>query len=359
MEAFQGWGADPFGTHEARWFSDGSPTGRVRDGDVESYDEPPGVAPAGDGTRGSYWAPHEGGFSDTFAVSSPSVPDKRSKRPVVAIVTALVVVVATIGVSVGLVGGGKSAEAEVIAAVNSAMADRTAQLNMNLSISAAGHDVGGTGSGAIDFSQNAIEVNFTIDTAGQQVPIQEEYLGGVLYESIPGLDQLVPGKSWISLDMSGLQQAAGQNPTAAGIGSNPAAMLRVLAQQGNTVVPLGSSTVDGVSVQGYSVAIDAAAIRAKLSQGHLPSWMQQALSKVNLGDMRIKVFVDGAGLLRRMTMHMALSSASNGSVTIDAGMDFSGYGTPVTVTAPPSDQVVSFQDFLRAAQQQVGAPTTP
>ena len=96
-----------------------------------------------------------------------------------------------------------------------------------------------------------------------------------------------------------------------------------------------------------------------MSQGHLPSWMQQAISKVNLGDMRIKVFVDGAGLLRRMAMHTALTSASNGSATIDAGMDFSGYGTPVIVTAPPSDQVVSFQDFLQTAQQQVGASTTP
>jgi len=41
-----GWHADPFGRHEARWMSDGTPTGRVRDGDVESYDAPPDEEPS-------------------------------------------------------------------------------------------------------------------------------------------------------------------------------------------------------------------------------------------------------------------------------------------------------------------------
>ena len=37
----EGWYLDPFGLHEARWISDGSPTALVRDGGVESQDTPP------------------------------------------------------------------------------------------------------------------------------------------------------------------------------------------------------------------------------------------------------------------------------------------------------------------------------
>jgi len=37
----QGWHADPFGVHERRYFSAGSPTKLVRDGTAEYYDEPP------------------------------------------------------------------------------------------------------------------------------------------------------------------------------------------------------------------------------------------------------------------------------------------------------------------------------
>ncbi|MDR2988502.1 MAG: alkaline phosphatase family protein [Nocardiopsaceae bacterium] len=40
-EPLQGWFEDPFRLHDARWFSAGQPTKLVRDGDVESYDEPP------------------------------------------------------------------------------------------------------------------------------------------------------------------------------------------------------------------------------------------------------------------------------------------------------------------------------
>ena len=37
----EGWYTDPFQRHEARWMSAGTPTKLVRDGDEESYDDPP------------------------------------------------------------------------------------------------------------------------------------------------------------------------------------------------------------------------------------------------------------------------------------------------------------------------------
>jgi hypothetical protein len=44
-EDLEGWCTDPFGRHEARWLSRGTPTKLVRDGEVESYDEPPDEEP--------------------------------------------------------------------------------------------------------------------------------------------------------------------------------------------------------------------------------------------------------------------------------------------------------------------------
>ena len=45
-QRFEGWFTDPYGIHEARWLSDGRPTKLVRDGGVESHDEPPPGAPS-------------------------------------------------------------------------------------------------------------------------------------------------------------------------------------------------------------------------------------------------------------------------------------------------------------------------
>lgn len=41
----EGWYCDPYGIHSDRWFSDGQPTDLVRDGRVESHDEPPAREP--------------------------------------------------------------------------------------------------------------------------------------------------------------------------------------------------------------------------------------------------------------------------------------------------------------------------
>jgi hypothetical protein len=43
----EGWYHDPYGLHDARWFSDGRPTKLVRDGSEESYDDPPHEPPTG------------------------------------------------------------------------------------------------------------------------------------------------------------------------------------------------------------------------------------------------------------------------------------------------------------------------
>jgi hypothetical protein len=45
-EDLEGWCTDPFGRHEARWLSQGTPTKLVRDGDIESYDDPPDEEPS-------------------------------------------------------------------------------------------------------------------------------------------------------------------------------------------------------------------------------------------------------------------------------------------------------------------------
>ena len=41
----EGWYTDPFARHEARWMSNGKPTKLVRDGGVDSYDDPPDEKP--------------------------------------------------------------------------------------------------------------------------------------------------------------------------------------------------------------------------------------------------------------------------------------------------------------------------
>jgi hypothetical protein len=297
--------------------------------------------------------------TDTFVGGSDATPTRRPRKRLVSCLAA-VVVLAAVGSVVAVVTGGKSAEAAVIDSVNSTMADRTADISMNLSAhvstgTATGSGtVTGTGSGAIDFSQNAMQLQINVGVANQQIQMQTVYSDGSIYENIPGIDEIVPGKTWVSFDLSSLGASTNQSPSSLGTGNNPAAMLHLLTQQGNKVVALGSSTVDGVSVQGYSVTLNAAAIKSKLATAKLPSWMTSALKDVNFQDTTVKVYVDGSGFLRRMALNLTETVASAGQVTADESLDFSNYGTAVNVSAPPSDQVVSLQQFVQAAEAAQG-----
>ena len=127
-------------------------------------------------------------------------------------------------------------------------------------------------------------------------------------------------------------------------------MLHLFAQQGNTVVPLGSSTVDGVAVQGYSVRFSPSAIKKDLANADLSSTERQAIDHINLSKMDATLDVDGSGHLRRLGMNVSVGVDSAPTANVDETLDFSNFGAPVTVAAPPSDQVVGFQQFLQAAQ---------
>jgi hypothetical protein len=45
--AAEGWYRDPYGIHQDRWFSAGTPTALVRDRGVEGRDDPPAYPPPG------------------------------------------------------------------------------------------------------------------------------------------------------------------------------------------------------------------------------------------------------------------------------------------------------------------------
>jgi hypothetical protein len=280
---------------------------------------------------------------------------KRSKTPVV--VAAVVVVILLVVGAVVVFGGSKSASAEVVDAVNSTLSNGTAHLTLSISGQADGTSVIGTGTGDIDFTDNDLQLQMTIGAGGQHVPINAIYLGGVIYESVPGLSAIAPGKSWLSLDLSALQKEEAQDPSTSGLGSNPALMLQVLAHQGNTVVPLGPSTVDGVAVNGYSVTVDPSSVARQLKKADLPSWMQQAAAGLKVHNLDLKVYVDSSGMLRSFETQSSETVPGAGTVSFNEALDFSDYGAPVTVTAPPASQVESFQQLLQAAGSS-GVPTS-
>ena len=261
-------------------------------------------------------------------------------------VTVVLVVVAGVVVGTHGSGSGSNADAAVVNAVTSAIGDKTAHITIASTVDAAGETVKANGTGSADLTDNSLEATLLGTVSGQQESIKAIYLGGTVYESLPQIAQVAPGKSWISLDLSSLEKDGTQE----GLGGNPLANLRALALQGNTVSDLGSATVDGESAEGYGVTFSPSVLRSEMDNANLPAWMKQALAHVTVGGASTKVYIDTAGELVRETT-TASESVESVTVTTSESVDFSDYGTPVSVTAPEADQVVPISQFLNVSQK--------
>jgi hypothetical protein len=129
-------------------------------------------------------------------------------------------------------------------------------------------------------------------------------------------------------------------------------MLRMLSQQDNKVVALGPSTLDGAAVNGYAVTISPSSVTREVNRADLPSWMRQSLAGYTSHGVNLKVFVDNSDMLRSFEVQTTESTGAAGTISVDETIAYSHYGAPVSVNAPPADQVVSFQQFLQAEQAQ-------
>jgi hypothetical protein len=278
-----------------------------------------------------------------------SILAKKSWRRLAMVGTAIALIMAIVG-GVLLFGGSSSnAEAAVIRAVDHALGGKTASISVSERVSTASASVNLSGTGVIDFSHDAFEANLSGVVGGQPLNIKALYLQGSVYEGLSQISQLAPGKSWLSLNVSSLAKED-QSSSASALGSNPLAALQTLAQQGNTVAPLGTSTVDGQTVQGYSVTINPSVVQTELDSANLPAWMKKLASQVTFGSGTEKVYINGTTLVE-MSTTVSESTTTAGAVSVSESLDFSNYGTPVTITAPPSNETLPFSQFLQLAKQ--------
>ncbi len=278
----------------------------------------------------------------TEPVATPSTV-RRRRRPLM--VGAAVAVVAIVAVLVATVGSGSNADAAIVTAVNSAIAQKGAHITFTGTVTTAGQTESLSGTGDVDFTNNAMQLAMDVDAGGQQEQVQLLYVESTIYEGLPQIAQLAPGKSWVSLDFSSLTQSSAGG--AGQLGGNPLAALHALAASGNAVRSIGTSTVDGQSVQGYAVTLNRQAIEGALKSGKVPEWVSHALAQIHSVGATEDVYLDGAGKLVRVSSSLVESVKSAGSVDVQASYELSDYGTPVSITAPPASEVLSLSQFLQ------------
>jgi hypothetical protein len=250
-------------------------------------------------------------------------------------------------VVVGGIKSDESAGAIIARASESTTSVESGRIRLSYAMSGSGEgeslDATITGNGA--FSDFGRKVDLTVDMsdlgglggAPTSMQMREIVDGTTLYikteggEAIPGL-----GSGWMKLDMAEMAGAA-SGSTALGI-TGWTGFLDSLKGAGASVAETGTDTVDGAPVTVYEGTIDPQAALDQASPEDAQD-VQDALEQMGGAfDMPFTAWVDADGMVRRLEMRVRVDMGPV-SMQVVMTIELYDFGAPVTVEAPPADQV--------------------
>jgi hypothetical protein len=291
------------------------------------------------------------------AESSPSLeisPKRGRTKPLVMIGAAVAIIVVVSFVVIGASGPGASdASAQVMLGARTTLAKDTVKFTIHGSISDNNQSIPITGSGVANLSSNTESVSLAFDA--NYTSIRETVVadGPSSYERILEnghnlISRVLPDKAWL--------EGPENKVSAEGLGissSDILGQLQVYAQHGNSVVPLGPSTINGQAVAGYQVT---------LSQKSMNAAVKRLESQGGASAAAVKTFLQNDGSISAPviklwmgTSHLLVSeeadvslSAGGTSENTEMTMDFSDYGLPVSISVPAPSAVTSLKVFEAA-----------
>jgi hypothetical protein len=269
---------------------------------------------------------------------------------------------ALLSLAAGLTGCGVAGTIDPVAgAATKSQQAGSGKVSMTVDVDVDGTTYTATGKGA--FAQDRGELTLDLSSlmklaklpaASGDVKILylQESGDPVMYVQIPSLSSQIPGgKSWIRLNLEkvgkvmGFDLGAALGPT----GQNPAEVLDMLRASG-PLEEVGKETLDGTETTRYKGTLDLDAV-AKL-KGISEATVRRLKASGMPTQLPVEVWIGNDGLVRQVRLLEVPTSGKPTSTSVTIG--FTDYGTDVSVTAPPSDEVLD----LTALAELAGTKTT-
>jgi hypothetical protein len=220
----------------------------------------------------------------------------------------------------------------------------------------------GDGKGQMELDMSDL-LNQTGAPAGTDSTIKAIYLTEdghpVMYMRLGFLSAFIPGgKSWVRVDLAKAGNAAGIdfNQLLGGANQSPSDSLALLRSSGE-FSEVGTETVDGVETTHYHGTVDLQ--QAAAAKGAGAEAIQRLLDLGAPTQYPADVWIDKDGYVRQYKTRYGMTTGGK-SMSVSMTMGMSDYGTPVEVSAPPSDQVFDATDLAAkgvASQLNPGSPS--
>ncbi len=234
--------------------------------------------------------------------------------------------------------GGGSVAAANMADLAKSIGDKTADkssAHMKLTADAAGEKI--TGEGDVKF--DAQDAAMTMDMSTSEGDMSMVLLDAVLYIKLP--QEIEPGKSWIKIDStsnSELAKALGSMTEQMSKNADPRATLEEFEKSGE-ITDTKEEELDGQKTTHYTITVDV----QKLADGQTDETTKAALNeaiKGGLKDFPVDVWVNEEELPVRIALDMPTPDPTTGtSTTVKMQIDYTNWGEPVDITAPPAEQI--------------------
>lgn len=238
--------------------------------------------------------------------------------------------------------------AEVASNAGSARAD----YSMEMSTGSGGPTVGFTGDASFDFTTQAFAMTMDLDAPGAAgFGTEMRFVDGVMYMRMP--TELGAPTPWISLDIAAV---AGEDVLAElTAGSDVTQTLHYLRGAGD-ITEVGREEVRGVPTTHYRADVDlgrAADLMPGDQRDQFEAAVEQFEAMAGRTSMPVDVWIDDAGLPRRMNYRIEMDGGAfsdqlpgDGSLAMSFSMELYDYGQPVSVGAPPPNQVTDMTSDL-------------
>jgi hypothetical protein len=252
--------------------------------------------------------------------------------------------------------GTQSAQAGLLAASVTKTEGQRARFAITTTMRGPGMTVSFTQTGVFDFAHSRGILGMR-----SPVPVTVLFLPPKTYVKLPGGSgaPLPHGKSWIAVPDGQMPSPLDAMIGPFGGSAGPAGLLASLRAISSQVAKLGGSTIRGVPVTGYRVAVDPAKAAARL-----PGWQRAGFRSfarsLGRGAIPVEVWVDAHNLVRRVQVSLhppGGTSFPGGHARLTQTTDFWDFGVPVQVVAPPTSQVASGPRAARRVP--AGAPKPP
>jgi hypothetical protein len=202
-------------------------------------------------------------------------------------------------------------------------------------------DVGGqklTGEGDVSFAADDSAMSIAMETPEGAVSMV--LLDQIFYLKMPEGQELEPGKPWLKIDPNAddaFGELFGSMTEELSKSADPRMALEQFTEMGE-ITDTEQVELNGESTTHYTVTVDT----AKWAETLDDPIQKEAIEKSGMKEFTIEAWVNSEDLPVRITTDMAAPDGQGGTAQVAMQVDYTKWGEPVDITAPPADQVAEF-----------------